>query len=153
MDVPQGDNLLAASVPACSTNANGTRVSGAGRGGRVPLEGAAGLPVCSSREDRRVPMGSDSTGVCALWHCRGRGTRLERRSLLAERRVTHPVLLPQDLFGKSDPFLEFYKPSDDGKWMLVHRTEVSATLTRAAETPPSASSSSCLFWHYLTSHT
>lgn len=31
---------------------------------------------------------------------------------------------PQDLFGKSDPFLEFYKPGDDGKWMLVHRTEV-----------------------------
>ncbi|XP_010295020.1 PREDICTED: copine-2-like, partial [Phaethon lepturus] len=29
-----------------------------------------------------------------------------------------------DLFGKSDPFLEFYKPGDDGKWMLVHRTEV-----------------------------
>uniref|UniRef100_A0A8V0ZLW7 Copine-2 n=1 Tax=Gallus gallus TaxID=9031 RepID=A0A8V0ZLW7_CHICK len=34
------------------------------------------------------------------------------------------VVLPQDLFGKSDPFLEFYKPGDDGKWMLVHRTEV-----------------------------
>ncbi|OXB76080.1 UNVERIFIED_CONTAM: hypothetical protein H355_000179 [Colinus virginianus] len=31
----------------------------------------------------------------------------------------------KDLFGKSDPFLEFYKPGDDGKWMLVHRTEVS----------------------------
>ncbi|XP_075796490.1 copine-2 isoform X3 [Pelodiscus sinensis] len=30
----------------------------------------------------------------------------------------------KDLFGKSDPFLEFYKPGDDGKWMLVHRTEV-----------------------------
>ncbi|NXD72272.1 CPNE2 protein, partial [Eolophus roseicapillus] len=39
----------------------------------------------------------------------------------------------KDLFGKSDPFLEFYKPGDDGKWMLVHRTEVSATLTQAAE--------------------
>lgn len=34
------------------------------------------------------------------------------------------LLLFQDLFGKSDPFLEFYKPGDDGKWMLVHRTEV-----------------------------
>ncbi|KAH0619474.1 hypothetical protein JD844_000129 [Phrynosoma platyrhinos] len=32
--------------------------------------------------------------------------------------------LGSDLFGKSDPFLEFYKPGDDGKWMLVHRTEV-----------------------------
>ncbi|XP_023582547.1 copine-2 [Trichechus manatus latirostris] len=30
----------------------------------------------------------------------------------------------KDLFGKSDPFLEFYKPGNDGKWMLVHRTEV-----------------------------
>ncbi|XP_069724561.1 copine-2 isoform X2 [Phaenicophaeus curvirostris] len=30
----------------------------------------------------------------------------------------------KDLFGKSDPFLEFYKPGDDEKWMLVHRTEV-----------------------------
>ncbi|XP_037864384.2 copine-2 isoform X2 [Chlorocebus sabaeus] len=30
----------------------------------------------------------------------------------------------KDLFGKSDPFLELYKPGDDGKWMLVHRTEV-----------------------------
>uniref|UniRef100_A0A250Y2Z7 Copine-2 n=1 Tax=Castor canadensis TaxID=51338 RepID=A0A250Y2Z7_CASCN len=30
----------------------------------------------------------------------------------------------KDLFGKSDPFLEFYKPGDDGKWLLVHRTEV-----------------------------
>lgn len=45
----------------------------------------------------------------------------------------NPVVMPpsptssrflQDLFGKSDPFLEFYKPGDDGKWMLVHRTEV-----------------------------
>lgn len=46
---------------------------------------------------------------------------------LANPCVTCPVVLPQDLFGKSDPFLEFYKPGDDGKWMLVHRTEVSAT--------------------------
>ncbi|XP_058383858.1 copine-2 isoform X2 [Diceros bicornis minor] len=30
----------------------------------------------------------------------------------------------KDLFGKSDPFLEFCKLGDDGKWMLVHRTEV-----------------------------
>uniref|UniRef100_A0AAR2IZ62 Copine-3 n=1 Tax=Pygocentrus nattereri TaxID=42514 RepID=A0AAR2IZ62_PYGNA len=29
-----------------------------------------------------------------------------------------------DLFGKSDPFLEFFKQDDDGKWLLVHRTEV-----------------------------
>ncbi|MEE6499757.1 hypothetical protein FKM82_003576 [Ascaphus truei] len=30
----------------------------------------------------------------------------------------------KDFFGKSDPFLEFYKQGDDAKWMLVHRTEV-----------------------------
>eukprot|EP00064_Thunnus_orientalis_P018854 superscaffoldBa00004488_g18962 len=28
------------------------------------------------------------------------------------------------MFGKSDPFLEFFKQGDDGKWQLVHRTEV-----------------------------
>ena len=32
----------------------------------------------------------------------------------------------QDTFGKSDPFLEFFKKGDDGKWQLVHRTEVRA---------------------------
>uniref|UniRef100_A0A8C7VST9 Copine II n=1 Tax=Oncorhynchus mykiss TaxID=8022 RepID=A0A8C7VST9_ONCMY len=31
----------------------------------------------------------------------------------------------KDFFGKSDPYLEFHKQGDDGKWMLVHRTEVS----------------------------
>ncbi|KAM3833846.1 copine-1 [Diretmus argenteus] len=30
----------------------------------------------------------------------------------------------KDLFGKSDPFLEFFKQGDGGKWQLVHRTEV-----------------------------
>lgn len=30
----------------------------------------------------------------------------------------------QDLFGKSDPFLEFFKQEEDGKWQLIHRTEV-----------------------------
>ncbi|KAM6979613.1 copine-1 [Aplochiton taeniatus] len=30
----------------------------------------------------------------------------------------------KDLFGKSDPFLEFFKQGDDGQWQLVHRTEV-----------------------------
>lgn len=32
--------------------------------------------------------------------------------------------LYQDFFGKSDPYLEFHKQGEDGKWMLVHRTEV-----------------------------
>uniref|UniRef100_A0A3B4VF29 Copine I n=1 Tax=Seriola dumerili TaxID=41447 RepID=A0A3B4VF29_SERDU len=30
----------------------------------------------------------------------------------------------KDMFGKSDPFLEFFKQGDGGKWQLVHRTEV-----------------------------
>uniref|UniRef100_A0A8C7NTU8 Copine-3 n=1 Tax=Oncorhynchus mykiss TaxID=8022 RepID=A0A8C7NTU8_ONCMY len=30
----------------------------------------------------------------------------------------------KDLFGKSYPFLEFFKQEDDGRWQLVHRTEV-----------------------------
>uniref|UniRef100_A0A8B9HHS0 Copine I n=1 Tax=Astyanax mexicanus TaxID=7994 RepID=A0A8B9HHS0_ASTMX len=30
----------------------------------------------------------------------------------------------KDMFGKSDPFLEFFKQADDGSWTLVHRTEV-----------------------------
>lgn len=34
-------------------------------------------------------------------------------------------LFVQDFFGKSDPYLEFHKQGEDGKWMLVHRTEVS----------------------------
>ncbi|XP_061404768.1 LOW QUALITY PROTEIN: copine-3-like [Lethenteron reissneri] len=30
----------------------------------------------------------------------------------------------KDFFGKSDPYLEFFKKGDDGSWALVHRTEV-----------------------------
>uniref|UniRef100_A0AAY4DNZ3 C2 domain-containing protein n=1 Tax=Denticeps clupeoides TaxID=299321 RepID=A0AAY4DNZ3_9TELE len=32
----------------------------------------------------------------------------------------------KDFFGKSDPYLEFHKQGEDGKWMLVHRTEVTS---------------------------
>uniref|UniRef100_UPI00398E630C copine-3-like n=1 Tax=Pristiophorus japonicus TaxID=55135 RepID=UPI00398E630C len=30
----------------------------------------------------------------------------------------------KDFFGKSDPYLEFYKQTEDRKWQMVHRTEV-----------------------------
>ncbi|MEE6463624.1 hypothetical protein FKM82_005984 [Ascaphus truei] len=30
----------------------------------------------------------------------------------------------KDLFGKSDPYLEFHKQTADGRWQMVHRTEV-----------------------------
>ncbi|KAH0619022.1 hypothetical protein JD844_018625 [Phrynosoma platyrhinos] len=33
----------------------------------------------------------------------------------------------KDFLGKSDPFLEFYKQSDSGKWQLVYRSEVSVS--------------------------
>ncbi|XP_061029976.1 copine-2 isoform X3 [Eubalaena glacialis] len=47
-------------------------------------------------------------------------TQLEEHDFLGQFSCS----LGTDLFGKSDPFLEFYKPGGDGKWMLVHRTEV-----------------------------
>ncbi len=39
--------------------------------------------------------------------------------------TTNCLCSVQDFFGKSDPYLEFHKQGEDGKWMLVHRTEVS----------------------------
>ncbi|XP_040287811.1 copine-3 [Bufo bufo] len=30
----------------------------------------------------------------------------------------------KDFFGKSDPYLEFYRQADDGRWQMAHRTEV-----------------------------
>lgn len=30
----------------------------------------------------------------------------------------------KDLFGKSDPYLEFHKQGDDGRWQMVYRTDV-----------------------------
>ncbi|XP_070604099.1 copine-3 [Erythrolamprus reginae] len=30
----------------------------------------------------------------------------------------------KDFFGKSDPYLEFHKQTSEGKWVMVHRTEV-----------------------------
>lgn len=35
-----------------------------------------------------------------------------------------PLFSPQDLFSKSDPFLEIYRINDDDTEQLVHRTEV-----------------------------
>lgn len=39
--------------------------------------------------------------------------------------VFHSILraVMQDFFGKSDPYLEFYKQTATG-WQLAHRTEV-----------------------------
>lgn len=42
----------------------------------------------------------------------------------------HP-LPPQDLFSKSDPFLELYRVNDDGSEQLVYRTEVRVALPDA----------------------
>lgn len=85
-------------------------------------------------------------GLQQLWaslrpaEAEGRGARLALPTAPALRPLGHTLpsdwgccasltcisCFLQDLFGKSDPFLEFYKQGDDGKWMLVHRTEVGA---------------------------
>uniref|UniRef100_A0A4W3J2S6 Copine-2 n=1 Tax=Callorhinchus milii TaxID=7868 RepID=A0A4W3J2S6_CALMI len=59
----------------------------------------------------------------------GKGTILVSAQEISDNRViTLSVaarkLDKKDFFGKSDPYLEFYKQEEDGKWMLVHRTEV-----------------------------
>ena len=33
-------------------------------------------------------------------------------------------LFLQDFLGKSDPYLEIQRPTPDGSWQIVHRTEV-----------------------------
>lgn len=46
-----------------------------------------------------------------------------------------PILLPQDLFSKSDPFLEIYRIDDDRSEQLVYRTEVRPPRHRALSCP------------------
>uniref|UniRef100_A0A8C7MGM9 Copine II n=1 Tax=Oncorhynchus kisutch TaxID=8019 RepID=A0A8C7MGM9_ONCKI len=60
----------------------------------------------------------------------GKGTITITALELSDNRVITLTLYgrkldKKDFFGKSDPYLEFHKQGDDGKWMLVHRTEVS----------------------------
>lgn len=47
-------------------------------------------------------------------------------SLVSQLLLDNPITLfsPQDLFSKSDPFLEIYRINDDDTEQLVHRTEV-----------------------------
>lgn len=40
----------------------------------------------------------------------------------------HYSICLQDFFGKSDPYLEFYKQTATG-WQLAHRTEVDTLVT------------------------
>uniref|UniRef100_A0A8C8CUP0 Copine-2 n=1 Tax=Oncorhynchus tshawytscha TaxID=74940 RepID=A0A8C8CUP0_ONCTS len=59
----------------------------------------------------------------------GKGTITITALELSDNRVITLTLYgrkldKKDFFGKSDPYLEFHKQGDDGKWMLVHRTEV-----------------------------
>ncbi|XP_067853881.1 copine-2 isoform X1 [Heptranchias perlo] len=59
----------------------------------------------------------------------GKGTIMISAQEISDNRVitlsmAGRKLDKKDLFGKSDPYLEFYKQEEDGKWMLVHRTEV-----------------------------
>ncbi|XP_078067145.1 copine-2 [Mustelus asterias] len=59
----------------------------------------------------------------------GKGTIMISAQEISDNRVITLSMVgrkldKKDLFGKSDPYLEFYKQEEDGKWMLVHRTEV-----------------------------
>ncbi|EPY73870.1 Copine-3 (Copine III)-like protein [Camelus ferus] len=54
--------------------------------------------------------------------------------IVSSKKLTRPLVLKNgrpagkgsitDLFGKSDPYLEFHKQTSDGNWLMVHRTEV-----------------------------
>ncbi|CAN9511982.1 unnamed protein product [Ophioblennius macclurei] len=46
----------------------------------------------------------------------------DNRAIVLELEAKH--LDKKDTFGKSDPFLEFSKKGANGKWQMVHRTEV-----------------------------
>ncbi|XP_078256416.1 copine-2 [Rhinoraja longicauda] len=59
----------------------------------------------------------------------GKGTIMISAQEISDNRVitlsmAGRKLDKKDLFGKSDPYLEFHKQEEDAKWMLVHRTEV-----------------------------
>ncbi|MGH0165223.1 UNVERIFIED_CONTAM: hypothetical protein FKN15_048474 [Acipenser sinensis] len=58
----------------------------------------------------------------------GKGTITIAAQELSDNRIISLSMVgrkldKKDFFGKSDPYLEFHKQGDDGKWMLVHRTE------------------------------
>ncbi|KAM6947966.1 copine-1-like [Lycodopsis pacificus] len=62
------------------------------------------------------------------------GVELTLGQIVASKTLTRPLQLRNgkpagkgsitDVWSNSDPFLEFFKQGDDGKWQLVHRTEV-----------------------------
>uniref|UniRef100_A0A803VW32 Copine 1 n=1 Tax=Ficedula albicollis TaxID=59894 RepID=A0A803VW32_FICAL len=59
----------------------------------------------------------------------GKGTITISAEEIKDTRVVHLEIEAQnldkkDLFGTSDPFLEFYRQSDAGTWQLVYRSEV-----------------------------
>ncbi|XP_068168382.1 copine-2 isoform X2 [Antennarius striatus] len=59
----------------------------------------------------------------------GKGSIMITAQELSDNRIITLTLIgrkldKKDFFGKSDPYLEFHKQGEDGKWMLVHRTEV-----------------------------
>ncbi|XP_067342452.1 copine-3-like isoform X2 [Channa argus] len=62
----------------------------------------------------RMPAGKGTITICAE-------ERTDNR--VVELNVVARKLDKKDFFGKSDPFLEFYKQAETG-WQLAHRTEV-----------------------------
>ncbi|MBN3285758.1 CPNE2 protein, partial [Polyodon spathula] len=80
-----------------------------------------GVVVSSKKLTRPLVLGNGKPA--------GKGTITITAQELSDNRVISMSMAgrkldKKDFFGKSDPYLEFHKQGDDGKWMLVHRTEV-----------------------------
>ncbi|XP_039618903.1 copine-2 isoform X1 [Polypterus senegalus] len=80
-----------------------------------------GVVVSSKKLTRPLVLGNGKPA--------GKGTITITAQELSDNRVISLTMMgrkldKKDFFGKSDPYLEFHKQGDDGKWMLVHRTEV-----------------------------
>ncbi|XP_005997254.1 copine-2 isoform X2 [Latimeria chalumnae] len=80
-----------------------------------------GMIVSSKKVTRPLVLGNGKPA--------GKGTITVTAQELSDNRVINLSMFARkldkkDFFGKSDPYLEFHKQGDDGKWMLVHRTEV-----------------------------
>uniref|UniRef100_U3J1C3 Copine 2 n=1 Tax=Anas platyrhynchos platyrhynchos TaxID=8840 RepID=U3J1C3_ANAPP len=95
------------------------------------ISASCGLLLLMSPNDTRIVSSKKITRTLLLGNGKpaGKGMITIAAQELSDNRVitlsmAGRKLDKKDLFGKSDPFLEFYKPGDDGKWMLVHRTEV-----------------------------
>lgn len=65
--------------------------------------------------------------------------------------VFHNFIHSQDFFGKSDPYLEFYKQTATG-WQLAHRTEVNNHANDSAAIGCLERNSVTLHFHFFGFH-